>query len=478
MVRIEEFIVIKKLGSGWMGQTELVQHLQSQRIFVWKKIKLPNFSAKIEFERELSQLKRIISPHTIAIIDGFMTDGYYYVIMEYCEKGSLRSYMNREKKKKRRPNEDNLKPENIFLFSENSLKLSDFGMLKHVDTDEKNAGKSQFRTPAYMSPELSQGLTIAVKCDIWALGVLVYEYILGVHPFSVDTHGKQGNILALTHNIVYGAAPPLPSYLSRALREILESMLQKNPSLRPTADQILRNPLFVQRCSYFKANLSTPSLHSQIKSIPSFKIVLPSEAEGEWNLDFNLGVSQAGKSDKFRRLNLKKKGKKTNQFKGRNEDKEDYEDELIPNICGFAHVHADNFTTAIIDPPFDKGVCIGLIDSTFKVPSSYWPNDNFSIMYLNNGYVQHNNDRYAGNSKYSTEVSVAIEVDLDANPRICSFFLAGVTQPVFSINVPRSISFFVFLFGKDSSFEIISLNKLSKSQAKTLPSEVLIEWGN
>lgn len=31
---------------------------------------------------------------------------------------------------------------------------------------------------------------------------------------------------------------------------------------------------------------------------------------------------------------------------------------VIPNICGFAHVHADNFTTAIIDPPFDKGVCM------------------------------------------------------------------------------------------------------------------------
>ena len=65
-----------------------------------------------------------------------------------------------------------LKPDNILIDKNNEVKVIDFGLSKHLDSNIRSL-KSRVGTPAYMAPEVILGNTYDLKCDIWSLGVLM-----------------------------------------------------------------------------------------------------------------------------------------------------------------------------------------------------------------------------------------------------------------------------------------------------------------
>lgn len=75
-----------------------------------------------------------------------------------------------------------LKPENILLNKDGYIMLADFGLAKIMDTNSEDPN-SFCGTPEYLSPEMIEGTGHDHTLDWWALGILIYEMIIGIPPF-------------------------------------------------------------------------------------------------------------------------------------------------------------------------------------------------------------------------------------------------------------------------------------------------------
>jgi serine/threonine protein kinase len=124
-----------------------------------------------------------------------------------------------------------LKPANILLDQSGQPWISDFGLAKLLDDPELTRSGQLLGTPAYMAPEQAQGRASRAgpPCDVWALGVILYELLTGRRPFQGETSSE------VTHHILYAEPPRLRSLcprLDRALEGIVLKCLEKKPELR------------------------------------------------------------------------------------------------------------------------------------------------------------------------------------------------------------------------------------------------------
>ncbi|KAJ7923846.1 kinase-like domain-containing protein [Mycena leptocephala] len=193
--------------------------------------------------------------------------GILYIIMEYCGGGDLSMIFNRAVKRSTPIPEDtiwayfmqillaldhchaaegdngkvqivhrDLKPENIFLDGANSVKLGDFGLSKALLVQGFSTTYTGPATPLYMSPELMQGTAYDSKTDIWSLGCLLYELCALKHPF----HDAKTEV-ELKSFVRNGRIPPLPPGYSQAIGAVIKSMVDVNPTTRPSAAQLLQH---------------------------------------------------------------------------------------------------------------------------------------------------------------------------------------------------------------------------------------------
>lgn len=87
---------------------------------------------------------------------------------------------------------------------------------------------TQTGTPYYASPEVWQDKPYDSKSDIWSLGCVLYEIIALRPPFMAN------DMRGLCQKVVLGSYPDIPSKYSKGMRELIKSMLQVNPSTRPS----------------------------------------------------------------------------------------------------------------------------------------------------------------------------------------------------------------------------------------------------
>ncbi len=130
-----------------------------------------------------------------------------------------------------------LKPENVIRTPAGELKILDFGLARIEDPAamlQLTADGTSLGTPAYMSPEQIRGRHIDARSDLFALGVMLYEFITGVNPFkgsdpaSTIAHVLEAEPAPLATMAVVG----LPPAISAALEQIVQTALQKSPEVR------------------------------------------------------------------------------------------------------------------------------------------------------------------------------------------------------------------------------------------------------
>ncbi|KFW75988.1 Serine/threonine-protein kinase Nek11, partial [Manacus vitellinus] len=163
-----------------------------------------------------------------------------------------------------------LKAKNIFL-KDNLLKIGDFGvsclLMGSCDLATTFTG-----TPYYMSPEVLKHQGYNTKSDIWSLGCILYEMCCMNHAFTGQ------NFLSVVIKIVEGDTPSLPDRYPSKLNALLSSMLNKNPSLRPTAAEILKTPYIdeqLKKIQYKFTNMTVKdkALNWQKETAPIFDAV-------------------------------------------------------------------------------------------------------------------------------------------------------------------------------------------------------------
>lgn len=128
-----------------------------------------------------------------------------------------------------------LKPENILFDAEGHIKLTDFGLSKSLSLDQTT--NTFCGTSDYLSPEVVLGQPYSFGVDIWSLGILCYEMLLGVSPFSSD------NKTILFQNIV-NSDPYFPPQLDSRISDFISKLLTKNPRERPTFTQMKTHLFF------------------------------------------------------------------------------------------------------------------------------------------------------------------------------------------------------------------------------------------
>ncbi|MEO7477261.1 MAG: protein kinase, partial [Gemmatimonadales bacterium] len=209
---VDRYRLERELGQGGMATVYLAQDLRHERNVAIKVLR-PELAAVIgaeRFVREIRTLAALQHPHILGLIDSGEVRGTAYYVMPFIEGESLRDRLAREKQL---PVDDavriatevasaldyahrhgvihrDIKPENILLHDGQAL-VADFGIALALSsaggTRMTETGMS-LGTPHYMSPEQAMGQReITARSDVYALGCVTYEMLLGEPPFTGPT---------------------------------------------------------------------------------------------------------------------------------------------------------------------------------------------------------------------------------------------------------------------------------------------------
>lgn len=138
-----------------------------------------------------------------------------------------------------------IKAQNIFLMSDNTIRFGDFGVARVLASTLEKA-KTQVGTPYYISPEILKSRAYTCKTDIWSLGVLLFELCaLDVPVKAPSLHELYKKITGLRR------VPPLPSQYSSSVKDLVASMLKADASKRPSATDLLAHPALSGRIGKF-----------------------------------------------------------------------------------------------------------------------------------------------------------------------------------------------------------------------------------
>ena len=135
-----------------------------------------------------------------------------------------------------------LKTQNIFMNKNGKIKLGDFGIAR-VLQHTSDWAKTAIGTPYYLSPEIWQEIPYNQKSDVWSLGWILYEMVTLRHAF--DANSMKGLVL----KILRGTYPEIPSWYSQDLKDLISSMLIKDPIKRPSINKVLEMDFLKSRIS-------------------------------------------------------------------------------------------------------------------------------------------------------------------------------------------------------------------------------------
>lgn len=258
------------------------------------------------FDREVEILKRLDHPNIVKYYGGGTASNQRFYAMEFLDNGSLQDAL---KKRGRLTWEQaihvgrqvsgalehahnagiihrDLKPANLFLSKSGRLKLGDFGIARDTEATALTAAGKTVGTYAYMAPEQIQaGPAISRKTDLYALGCLLYEVLVGETPFQSEN--PMDMLLQHLKDDPYNVCEKVPD-CPIWLDQLIEQLLAKNPDDRPYDALAVHTQL---------GEIREKALN---KTSVAFANVDPAKAE----------VSKSGKSQSIEKKKKKKRKKK------------------------------------------------------------------------------------------------------------------------------------------------------------------------
>ncbi|XP_064132307.1 aurora kinase A [Loxodonta africana] len=252
---LEDFEIGRPLGKGKFGNVYLAREKQSKFILALKvlfKAQLEKAGVEHQVRREVEIQSHLRHPNILRLYGYFHDATRVYLILEYAPLGTV--YRELQKLSKfdeqrtatyiteladalsychsKKVIHRDIKPENLLLGSTGELKIADFGWSVHAPSSRRT---TLCGTLDYLPPEMIEGRMHDEKVDLWSLGVLCYEFLVGKPPFEASTYQE-------TYNRISRVEFTFPDLVTVGARDLVSRLLKHNPSQRLTLKEVLEHP--------------------------------------------------------------------------------------------------------------------------------------------------------------------------------------------------------------------------------------------
>ncbi|MCI8776846.1 MAG: Stk1 family PASTA domain-containing Ser/Thr kinase [Oscillospiraceae bacterium] len=254
--------ITELIGEGGMADVyKAVDVVDGKEVAV--KILKKEFAESEEFLRRFRNESKAIAvlshPNIVKIYDVGFSEKIQFIVMEYIDGITLKEYMESERvlnwkdsvhfvtqilralqhAHERGIVHRDIKPQNIMMFTDGTIKVMDFGIAKFAREEGRTATDQAIGTVHYISPEQARGDVTDAKSDLYSVGVMLYEMLTGQKPFDTDNPVSiavmhMQNIAELPRHI----NPDIPE----PIEEIIVHAMEKNPNDRyQTANEMIRD---------------------------------------------------------------------------------------------------------------------------------------------------------------------------------------------------------------------------------------------
>ncbi|KAH0785608.1 STE family protein kinase [Histomonas meleagridis] len=259
------FSKLKVIGQGGFGTVSTILHRPSMKVLAGKIINptLVTENSKQELQHEIQLMREVDSKYTVRYYGSVPFEGSLMILMEYCNKGSLRDILDAREKvlsedqisivmsdllhgmqlihNKFHIIHRDIKAANLLLTANGEIKIADFGVSRQFDSNGKNT-VTIVGTPYWMAPEVICGIPYSYPADVWSIGMTAVELSEGAPPY-VEFPPTKAMIDIATKGFPGYRFPDLHS---EEFTDFVSHCAIKDQNSRWTIEQLLEHP-FIKR---------------------------------------------------------------------------------------------------------------------------------------------------------------------------------------------------------------------------------------
>ena len=256
---LDDFEIGKPLGKGKFGSVYLAREKKSKYIVALKvldKSQLVRANVEHQLRREIEIQSHLRHPNILRMYGYFYDSKRIYLILEFSPGGELYKQLTKKGRFSEKLSAKfisdlafaldychskhvihrDIKPENLLVGVNDDIKIADFGWSVHAPTSRRN---TLCGTLDYLAPEMVEGREHDKQIDVWSLGVLLYEFLVGNPPFEAENHSA-------TYRRISRIDLRFPRHVPTDAQDLIRRLLVKDPKKRMSLQDVPRHPWVVR----------------------------------------------------------------------------------------------------------------------------------------------------------------------------------------------------------------------------------------